>query len=57
VTYLLLEEALSRIAQIPGSRIAEYHGLFIGPALLLVAIYLRGGIESLLAGWRHEKTS
>jgi branched-chain amino acid transport system permease protein len=55
VTYLLLEEALSRIAQIPGLRIAEYHGLFIGPALLLVAIYLRGGIESLFAGWRQEK--
>jgi branched-chain amino acid transport system permease protein len=55
VTYLLLEEALSRIAQIPGLRIAEYHGLFIGPALLLVAIYLRGGIESLFAGWRQER--
>jgi branched-chain amino acid transport system permease protein len=55
VTYLLLEEALSRIAQIPGLRIAEYHGLFIGPALLLVAIYLRGGIESLFAGWQQEK--
>ena len=55
VTYLLLEEALSRIAQIPGLRIAEYHGLFIGPALLLVAIYLHGGIESLFAGWRQEK--
>jgi branched-chain amino acid transport system permease protein len=53
VTYLLLEEALSRIAQIPGLRIAEYHGLFIGPALLLVAIYLRGGIESLFGGWRQ----
>jgi branched-chain amino acid transport system permease protein len=55
VTYLLLEEALSRIAQIPGMRIAEYHGLFIGPALLLVAIYLRGGIESLFAGRRQER--
>src|SRR5580658_5088033 len=55
VSYLLLEEALSRIAQIPGLRIAEYHGLFIGPVLLLVAIYLRGGIESLFAGWRQEK--
>ena len=57
VAYLLLEEALSRIAQVPGLRIAEYHGLFIGPALLLVAIYLRGGIESLFAGWRREKAS
>jgi branched-chain amino acid transport system permease protein len=38
-TYLLLEEALSRVT--------EYSGLIIGPALLLVAIYLRGGIEGL----------
>jgi len=53
VTYLLLEEGLSRIAQIPGLRIAEYHGLFLGPALLLVAIYLRGGIEGLLGGRRN----
>jgi branched-chain amino acid transport system permease protein len=37
VTYLLLEEALSRFT--------EYPGLFLGPALLLVAIYLHGGIE------------
>jgi branched-chain amino acid transport system permease protein len=39
VVYLLLEEALSRVT--------EYSGLFLGPALLLVAIYLRGGIEGL----------
>ena len=39
VTYLLLEEALSRVT--------EYPGLFLGPALLLVAIYLHGGIEGL----------
>jgi branched-chain amino acid transport system permease protein len=38
-TYLLLEEALSRVT--------EYSGLIIGPALLLVAIYMRGGIEGL----------
>jgi branched-chain amino acid transport system permease protein len=41
VTYLLLEEALSRLT--------EYPGLFLGPALLLVAIYLHGGIAGLLA--------
>jgi len=41
VTFLLLEEALSRLT--------EYPGLFLGPALLLVAIYLHGGIEGLLA--------
>ncbi|MGH6673008.1 MAG: branched-chain amino acid ABC transporter permease [Xanthobacteraceae bacterium] len=39
VTYLLLEEGLSRFT--------EYSGLIIGPGLLLVAIYLRGGIEGL----------
>jgi len=47
VTYLLLEEALSRVT--------EYSGLVIGPALLLVAIYLRGGIEGLFAGGRHDR--
>ena len=41
VTFLLLEEALSRVT--------EYPGLVLGPALLLVAIYLHGGIEGLLA--------
>jgi branched-chain amino acid transport system permease protein len=39
VTYLLLEEALSRLT--------EYPGLFLGPTLLLVAIYLHGGIAGL----------
>ena len=39
VTYLLLEEALSRVT--------EYPGLFLGPTLLLVAIYLHGGIAGL----------
>jgi branched-chain amino acid transport system permease protein len=47
VTFLLLEEALSRVT--------EYSGLILGPLLLLVAIFLHGGIESLLAGWRREK--
>jgi branched-chain amino acid transport system permease protein len=46
VTYLLLEEALSRVT--------EYSGLILGPALLLVAIYLRGGIEGLFAGVRRD---
>ena len=40
VTYLLLEEALSRVT--------EYSGLILGPMLLLVAIYLHGGIDGLL---------
>jgi branched-chain amino acid transport system permease protein len=45
VAYLLLEEGLSRVT--------EYPGLFLGPALLLVAIYLHGGIESLLGARRR----
>jgi branched-chain amino acid transport system permease protein len=40
VTYLLLEEALSRVT--------EYSGLILGPMLLLVAVYLHGGIDGLL---------
>jgi branched-chain amino acid transport system permease protein len=46
VTYLLLEEALSRVT--------EYSGLFLGPALLLVAIFLHGGIEGLLGARRRD---
>jgi branched-chain amino acid transport system permease protein len=46
VTYLLLEEALSRVT--------EYPGLFLGPLLLLVAIYLRGGIDGLIGGARRD---
>ena len=45
VAFLLLEEALSRVT--------EYSGLVLGPILLLVAIFLHGGIESLFAGWRQ----
>jgi branched-chain amino acid transport system permease protein len=45
VAYLLLEEALSRVT--------EYPGLILGPALLLVAIFLHGGIEGLLGGDRR----
>jgi len=44
-TFLLLEEALSRFT--------EYSGLFLGPGLLLVALYLRGGIGGLLEGRHH----
>jgi len=42
VTYLLLEEILSRFT--------EYSGLILGPTVLLVALYLRGGIEGLFGG-------
>jgi branched-chain amino acid transport system permease protein len=45
VTFLLFEEALSRVT--------EYANLFLGPALLLVAIFLHGGIEALFAGGRR----
>jgi len=44
-TFLLLEEALSRVT--------EYPDLILGPILLLVAIYLHGGIEGLLEGRRR----
>jgi branched-chain amino acid transport system permease protein len=44
-TFLLLEEVLSRFT--------EFSGLFIGPGLLLVALYLRGGIEGLFGGARR----
>jgi branched-chain amino acid transport system permease protein len=40
--YLLLEEVLSRFT--------EYSGLILGPAVLLVALYLRGGIGGLVGG-------
>ncbi len=46
VAFLLLEEALSRVT--------EYPDLILGPVLLLVAIYLHGGIEGLLQWRRHE---
>ena len=46
VVFLLLEEALSRVT--------EYPDLILGPVLLLVAIYLHGGIEGLLEWRRHD---
>ncbi len=45
-TFLLLQEALSRLT--------EYPDLILGPILLLVAIYLRGGIDGLLVGRRRD---
>ena len=45
MTFLLLEEALSRVT--------EYPNLILGPLLLLVAIYLHGGITGLLTGERR----
>jgi branched-chain amino acid transport system permease protein len=40
VAFLLLEEVLSRFT--------EYQGLILGPMLLAVALYTRGGIDGLL---------
>jgi branched-chain amino acid transport system permease protein len=45
VTFLLLEEGLSRLT--------EYPDLILGPVLLLVAIYVHGGIQGLLEGRRR----
>ena len=44
VTFLVLQEALSRVT--------EYSGLVLGPVLLLVAIYLDRGIAGLLGDRR-----
>jgi hypothetical protein len=41
----LLEEGLSRVT--------AYPNLILGPVLLLVAVYLHGGIEGLLEGRRR----
>jgi branched-chain amino acid transport system permease protein len=45
VTFLLLQEGLSRVT--------EYSDLILGPILLLVAIYMHGGVSGLLEGRRH----
>ena len=45
VTFLLLEEGLSRFT--------HYPGLALGPILLLVALYAHGGIEGLLRDGRN----
>jgi len=45
LTYLLLEEGLSRVTEFPN--------LILGPVLLLVAISFRGGIDGLIGGVRR----
>ena len=45
VMFLVLEEGLSRVT--------EYPDLILGPILLLVAIYVHGGIDGLLEGRRR----
>ncbi len=44
MTFLLLEEGLSRVT--------DYPDLILGPGLLLVALYVHGGIDGLIAGAR-----
>jgi branched-chain amino acid transport system permease protein len=46
VTLLMLEEGLSRVT--------EYSNMIIGPLLLSVVIFARGGIEGALAGLRRD---
>ena len=45
LTFLLLEEGLSRVT--------DYPNLVLGPLLLMVAIYLHGGIDGLITGARR----
>jgi branched-chain amino acid transport system permease protein len=45
VVFLLLEEGLSRFT--------EFQGLILGPMLLAVALYARGGIDGILTGLRR----
>lgn len=45
IVLLVLEEVLSQFT--------EFSGLFLGPLLLLIVLFARGGIEGLLARLRH----
>jgi branched-chain amino acid transport system permease protein len=45
VAYLVLEEALSRVT--------EYWPIILGPLILLVVLYARGGIDGVLVGLRR----
>jgi branched-chain amino acid transport system permease protein len=45
LAFLLLEEGLSHVT--------DYPDLILGPLLLLVAIYVHGGIDALLFGARR----
>jgi branched-chain amino acid transport system permease protein len=45
MTFLLLEEGLSRIT--------DYPNLILGPLLLFVALYVHGGIDGLIGGTRR----
>ena len=45
VAFLLLEELLSRFT--------EFQGIILGPMLLAVALYARGGVDGILTGMRR----
>lgn len=45
VVFLLLEEFLSRFT--------EFQGIILGPMLLAVALYARGGVDGILTGMRR----
>ena len=45
VAFLLLEEGLSQVT--------EFQGLILGPMLLAVALYARGGIDGIMMGPRR----
>jgi branched-chain amino acid transport system permease protein len=45
LAFLLLEEGLSRLT--------EYSNLILGPLLLIVAVWIHGGIDGLIAGRRR----
>jgi branched-chain amino acid transport system permease protein len=45
VAFILLEEGLSQVN--------EFQGLILGPMLLAVALYARGGIDGILMGPRR----
>ena len=61
VLLLALEEALPLIIRILASpffgdaavRMAEYWQIVLGPLFLLVVLFARGGIDSLIAGERR----
>src|SRR5215813_5334716 len=53
VAFLLLEEGLSRLPEIGGIHLGEFPGLILGPMLLAVALYARGGIDGILTGLRR----
>ncbi|WP_068032208.1 branched-chain amino acid ABC transporter permease [Rhodoplanes sp. Z2-YC6860] len=53
VAFLLLEEGLSRLPEIGGVHLGEFPGLILGPMLLAVALYARGGIDGILTGLRR----